>query len=132
MKHVMLSLVTLAAAACTSAPLATDTETFVSPDNLVGTWDVALYFSADSPPSSTVMEVEGINSDGTLSGSFYQSPFETGRYAVRDGEVVISVITSDGSGPYATSGRLVTPERVEGQTLSTGRGFLMTWSATKR
>lgn len=131
MKQVALSLLTLAMAACTHTPDAMNTEVPLSPGDLVGTWEVALYFSPDSPPSSTVMKIDAINPDGTLSGSFYQSPFETGRYTEREGVVVISVMTSDGSGPYATSGRLVTPDRIEGQTLSTGRGFLMTWTATK-
>ena len=103
-----------------------------SADDLIGTWDVALYFSVDSPPSATVMEIGSAGADGTLTGSFYASAFEVGRYTVREGAVVISVITSDGSGPYATSGRLVAPGQVEGQTLSTGRGFLMAWTATKR
>lgn len=67
-----------------------------------------------------------------MGGTFYASPFESGRVTERDGAVVISVITSDGSGPYATSGRLITPDQIDGQTLSTGRDFLMTWSATKR
>lgn len=115
--------------ACTTAPASAPT---VTPENLLGTWDVALYFSQDSPPSATVMDISSINRDGTVGGTFYASPFESGRVTERDGAVVISVITSDGSGPYATSGRLITPDQIDGQTLSTGRDFLMTWSATKR
>lgn len=100
-------------------------------EDLIGTWDVALYFSPDSPPSATVMEISAVNTNGTLTGTFYQSAFETGRYTTRDGEVIISVVTSDGSAPYATSGRLSTDGAIEGQTLSLGRDFLMAWSATK-
>ncbi len=101
------------------------------PDVLIGSWDVALYFSADAPPSATVMEITAVNADGTLEGSFYQSAFETGRFR-RDGESwIISVITSDTSGIYATSGRLGPDGMIEGQTLSVGRGFLMAWTAER-
>ena len=101
-------------------------------EDLLGTWDVALYFSAEAPPSGTVMEITAVNADGTLAGTFYQSAFESGRYTRRGEDWVISVLTADGSGPYATSGRLGPDGIIEGQTLSTGRDFLMAWTAQKR
>ncbi|MEP4052250.1 MAG: hypothetical protein ABJN22_08395 [Litorimonas sp.] len=110
-------------------------EASTSPDitnTLIGTWDVALYFSPDNPPSATVMEISAASTDGALKGSFYQSPFELGRYVIKDGEVIISVVTSDGSGRYQTSGRLLPSGEFKGQTHSIGRDFLMPWTATRR
>jgi len=101
------------------------------PHPLLGSWDVALYYDPEAPPSATVMEITAVEADGALSGTFYQSEFESGRYVVKDGVVIISVITSDGSGPYATSGRLYPDGRFEGQTLSTGRNFLMPGTASR-
>jgi len=98
---------------------------------LMGNWDVSLYFDPDSPPSTTTMEITQVNADGTLAGRFYQSPFEMGRYTQKDGEIILTVVTSDGSGPYATSGRLQSDGSIKGQTLSTGREFLMPWTAQK-
>ncbi len=121
----------LSLSACATPPAPASVPDLTTQD-LLGTWDVALYFSPDSPPSATLMEIDAVNEDGTLNGRFYGTDFEIGRYTPRDNAIIISAITSDGSGPYATSGRLVAPDRVEGQTLSTGRDFLMAWSATKR
>ena len=104
----------------------------LSSDSLVGTWDVALYFSPDSPPSATVMEVTAALEDGTLEGSFYQSPFELGRYVIKDDQLIISVVTSDGSGRYQTSGRLSASGLFIGQTHSIGREFLMPWTAERQ
>lgn len=126
------TLLIVTACATPPPPTSPAVDTPRTAQDLLGTWDVALYFSPDSPPSATVMEIEAVNPDGTLGGTFYSSAFELGRFTKRGEAIVISVITSDGSGPYATSGRLVAPNQIEGQTLSSGRDFLMTWSATKR
>lgn len=101
------------------------------PADLAGRWDVALYFSADAPPSATVMVIEP-GEDGALSGSFYGSAFEVGRAAERGGVVAFSARTSDGSGPYLHSGRLGDDGAIEGQTFAVGRDFLMLWRAERR
>ena len=117
---------------CTLEAAATPIETVaLAYEDLVGTWRVALYFSPNDPPSETVMEITDVTEAGTLLGSFYQSAFESARATRRDGAIIIAATTSDGSGPYTTSGRLVAPDRIEGQTLSVGRDFLMAWTATK-
>jgi len=103
----------------------------LSPDSLLGTWDVALYFSPNDPPSSTVMKITGVQDNGVIAGSFYQSPFELGRFTEKDNQIIISVITSDGSGKYFTSGRLSPSGVFIGQTHSEGRDFLMPWTAQK-
>lgn len=99
---------------------------------LLGTWDVSLFFSATAPPSSTVMEIRSVYEDGTIEGTFYNSEFENARYTERKGVVAFTIITSDGTGQYATSGRLSNDDVVEGQTFSTGRDFIMTWVADRR
>jgi hypothetical protein len=102
----------------------------LGPADLTGTWDVALYFSADAPPSGTVMVLEP-GEGGVLEGSFYGSPFTSARFAGRDGVIAFTAATEDGSGPYIHSGRLNEEGRIEGQTLSVGRDFLMLWTAER-
>lgn len=105
--------------------LATDTTA------LIGTWDVALYFSPTEPPSATVMTVSAIE-DGILSGTFYSTAFDTGRVTQHGDEIIFVVTTQDGTGLYTTSGRLGPDDTIQGQTFAIGRDFLMAWSATRR
>jgi len=130
------AIASLALSSCSTlnevkAPIDAPQKAEITPDSLLGTWDVALLFDANAPPSSTVMEITSVNEDGTLAGSFYYSAFETARYRLMEDGIAITVITSDNSGPYMTSGRLNQSDPFEGQTLSTGRDFLMTWTAKK-
>lgn len=104
----------------------------LSASGLIGTWEVALYFDPNSPPSATVMEVTAVNANGTLEGTFYQSPFEMARYTAKDDEIIVSFVTSDGSGLYGTSGRLLENGEFKGQTLSAGRNFLIPWKASRK
>lgn len=101
------------------------------PMDAAGTWDVSLFFSAEAPPSSTVMVLEP-QADGRLAGSFYGSPFEMGRIAERYDAIAFIATTSDSSGQYITTGRLTEGGGIEGQTLSVGRDFLMLWRAERR
>ncbi|MEL7232585.1 MAG: hypothetical protein AAGJ85_08765, partial [Pseudomonadota bacterium] len=104
----------------------------VTSDSLVGTWDVSLYFSADAPPSSTVFIVSS-TADGEVVGSFYGSEISESGVTVFQDEVLFTAVTSDGSGPYLHSGRLdAEAGMIEGQTLSTGRDFLMAWTAVRQ
>jgi hypothetical protein len=116
-------------AGCATMETDSETEAPASVADLIGTWDVSLYFSPDQPPSSTTMVITGVE-DGVLTGTFYGSPFTTGRATVFDDEVIFTVATEDGSGPYLTSGELE-DEEIEGQTLSVGRDFLMAWEAER-
>ena len=100
-------------------------------NDIVGAWDVELYFDPEQPPSTTTMIVTGIE-DGTVKGSFYGADFESAEAVVHDGYIVFSAITSDGTGPYAHGMRMHAPDHIYGQTLSTGRGFVMPWEAKKR
>jgi len=114
--------------ACAALPEArAEDEPKVAVEDLIGTWDVALFFSEDAPPSSTEMVVTAVD-DGVLTGTFYGSPFLEGRAIVFDDEILFTVVTADGSGEYLTSGELDDDE-IEGQVLSVGRGFLMAFEA---
>ena len=96
-------------------------------EDLIGTWDVSLFFSEEAPPSGTEMVVTAVDK-GVLTGTFYGSPFLEGRAIVFDDEVLFTVVTADGSGEYLTSGELDDDE-IEGQVLSVGRDFLMAFEA---
>lgn len=114
--------------ACAALPeVEVEEETEAAVEDLIGTWDVALFFSEDAPPSSTEMVVTAVD-DGVLTSTFYGSPFLQGRAIVFDDEVLFTVVTADGSGEYLTSGELDEDE-IEGQVLSVGRGFLMAFEA---
>ena len=107
-----------------------NTQAALSANALNGTWDVTLYFSQAAPPSSTVMVIN-VENDSALSGSFYQSDFLEAEYSIRNGVIAFAAVTEDGSAPYNTSGRYV-DGKIEGQTHSLGRDFLMIWTATRR
>ena len=100
------------------------------PHPLIGTWDVALYFSEEAPPSATIMEIESVV-EGVPVGTFYGSAFEEARVITRDNMIIFTMTTSDNSGAYIHSGRLIDGE-MDGQTLSVGRDFLMPWTAEVR
>ena len=102
----------------------------IAAEALIGEWAVDLYYSPTAEPSKTEMVIKSLK-DGGLVGTFYQSEFEKSGYTVFEDEVLFTVQTSDGSGPYLTSGRL-NGECINGQTLSTGRDFLMAWKACRK
>lgn len=99
------------------------------PARLVGDWAVALDYDPEKPPSSTRFVVTSV-AGGGLEGTFYGSALGSGRIAVRGGEIIFAGVTSDGTGAYYHSGRL-RGEEIVGQTLSTGRGFVMPWRARR-
>jgi hypothetical protein len=125
----VLSLAACATPAEPSSPTA-EIKAALKPTDLNGIWDVEMFYSPTEPPSTTVMELTAGES-GALSGSFYQSEFEEAEYSLRGSALAFGAVTSDGSAPYSHSGRLV-DGKIEGQTLSHGRDFLMIWVATRR
>jgi len=136
MLRFILPAIALTVAACSNLPtqqVSTPVETPpISPSTLIGTWDVSLYFSEDQPPSSTALVVES-GQDGVLEGSFYGSPFSDSGVTAFEGDILFTAVTADGTGPYLHSGRLSKgADMIEGQTLSTGRDFLMAWTATRQ
>ena len=123
----------LAACATPAAPAAPAAEIAApapAPTDLNGTWDVTMFWSPTEPPSSTVMVLD-VAADGKLTGSFYDSEFLEAEYSLRGETLAFGSVTTDGTAPYSHSGRLVNG-RIEGQTLSQGRDFLMIWVATRR
>lgn len=97
--------------------------------DLEGEWSVALYYAAEQPPSTTTMVVQ-IDDDGRLGGLFYGSDFEAVQTTIRFDTPTIAAVTSDGSGVYFHSARLI-DGRLEGQTFSVGRDVLMMWTAER-
>ena len=98
--------------------------------DLIGVWDIALFYDPSEPPSATVMEISSIE-DGEVAGAFYGAAFSSAQATIHRGEIIFSAVTSDGSGPYTHAGRLTSDGDFFGQTLSTGRGFVMAWEATR-
>ena len=131
----MLALFALLLAACATpaspaAPVTEPAAAALQPSDLNGTWDVTMFWSPTEPPSSTVM-VLNVAEDGKLTGSFYESDFLEAEYSLRGDTLAFGSVTTDGTAPYSHSGRLV-DGKIEGQTLSQGRDFLMIWVATRR
>jgi hypothetical protein len=104
----------------------------VSPTSaLIGTWDVSLRYDPNAAPSKTEMIITKVN-NGSLVGTFYGTAMEVGRVTSVGTSWVIGARTADLSGAYWHSGRLTPDGSIEGQTLSEGRNFLMTWRAIKK
>jgi hypothetical protein len=102
-----------------------------SPSTLVGSWDVSLYYDANSEPSKTQFVVSEVTA-GTFKGSFYGSEIQNGRYTVKGNDLIFAGRTSDQSGAYWHSGRIRNGSLIHGQTLSDGRNFLMAWTAKRK
>ncbi len=113
----------LAAAAQAAAP------TPAAASALAGSWMVDL---STDPAKPYVQPMELVLApDGTVTGSFYQSRIEAGRWKTDRGRTCVSFRTTDGKGPYHSSACLV-GDRVEGQTWAEHRGFLFNWNAVRR
>jgi hypothetical protein len=107
-----------------------NTNALPPPSALLGTWAVSLQFDPNAPPSKTQMRITRVEG-GELVGTFYGSNIEAGRFVSRGSTWVFAGRTADQSGIYWHSGRLKADGSIDGQTLSEGRKFLMTWSAVR-
>ncbi len=96
--------------------------------SLDGVWTVDL--STDPAKPYTKPMALTLKPDGTVSGSFYDSDIQSGRWKSDRGRTCVSFRTSDGAGPYHTAACLV-GDRVEGQTWAEHRNFLFNWNATR-
>jgi hypothetical protein len=97
-------------------------------DTLDGRWSVDL--STDpAKPYVQPMELK-LADDGSVTGSFYQSTIQGGRWKKDRGRLCVSFRTTDGAGPYHSAACLVDGE-VEGQTWAEHRGFLFNWVAER-
>ena len=95
---------------------------------LSGDWTVDLSVKP-SEPYARPMQLN-LAADGTVTGLFYQSNIEVGRWKADRGRTCVSFRTTDGIGPYHTAACLV-GDRVEGQTWAENRNFLFNWNATR-
>lgn len=95
---------------------------------LAGDWIVDL--STDpSEPYTRPMRLT-LAPDGTVTGSFYESEIEAGRWRTARGRTCVSFRTTDGVGPYHSSACLIGDE-VHGQTWAEHRNFLFNWNAVR-
>lgn len=100
-----------------------------APDlGLAGNWTVDLSV-APGQPYTRPMRLT-LNPDGTVSGLFYQSPIDAGRWKTDRGRTCASFRTHDDNGPYHTAVCL-RGDRAEGQTWAEGRTFLFNWVAAR-
>ena len=128
-----LAALLLAACATPVAPASPAAEAaapVLAASDLDGTWDVTMYWSPTEPPSSTVVVLSGAP-DNKVTGAFYGADFLEGEHSLRGDTLAFGSVTTDGEALYSHSGRFV-DGRIEGQTLSHGRDFLMIWVATRR
>ena len=96
---------------------------------LEGRWIVDLRPSPDEPKYDKPMTL-AIAADRTVSGMFYESEIEVGRASASNGRLCFAFRTTDGVGPYHTSGCRV-GDRILGQTWAEHRKFVLNWSAAR-
>ncbi|MFZ5707763.1 MAG: hypothetical protein ACOY5R_21085 [Pseudomonadota bacterium] len=98
------------------------------PSALDGRWTVDL--SSEPGQVYTKDMVLKLATDGTVTGSFYDSEIEAGRWKTDRGRTCVSFRTTDGVGPYHSAACL-RGDRVEGQTWAEHRRFLFNWNAVR-
>jgi hypothetical protein len=96
---------------------------------LAGEWVVDLSTKPDQPYTRPMNLVLG--ADGSVTGLFYQSPIDAGRWKADRGRTCASFRTHDDRGPYHTAACMV-GDHVEGQTWAEARTFLFNWNATRK
>lgn len=96
---------------------------------LAGRWVVDLRAAPDEPRYDKPM-VLAVASDQSVTGSFYDSEIEAGRASASNGRTCFAFRTTDGVGPYHTSGCLV-GDSIQGQTWSEHRKFVLNWTAVR-
>jgi len=119
----LVALAALPLAAC-----AAQAQTAPPAESLTGNWVVDLSTSPTEPYTRPM--VLTLNANGTVSGSFYESEIEAGRWRTARERTCVSFRTTDGVGPYHTAACLV-GDHVEGQTWAEHRNFLFNWNAAR-
>lgn len=115
------------AAACGTAPIVAPVSG-ASGAGLEGRWIVDLSTTPGEPYTKT-MELK-LAADGSVTGSFYDSEIEAGRWKTDRGRTCVSFRTTDGAGPYHSAACLAGAS-VQGQTWAEHRTFLFNWNATR-
>jgi hypothetical protein len=135
---VFLSLASLLVPLLTTLPVPARAQASAQPaapataSPLVGSWTVDLRPTPTSPAYLKKLVITA--QQGTrIEGHFYDgSPLQAGRINTTSGPTLaFAFFTDPGEGAYQTAGRQVAPNRLEGMTLSTSRGFLLTWTAVR-
>jgi hypothetical protein len=98
------------------------------PAQLNGAWNVDLTVNPAEPYIKTMHLA--LSPDGTVTGDFYDSAIEAGRWRVQNGRLCVSFRTTDGVGPYHSAACL-NGDRVEGQTWAEHRDFVFVWNASR-
>jgi hypothetical protein len=112
----------------TTSPAEAQTVAQAETRALAGVWSVDLSARPDEPYFKS-MRLD-LLPDGRLSGSFYDSDIEAGRWTSSHGRLCVAFRTTDGVGPYHTAACL-DGDRVLGQTWAEHRDFLFLWSADR-
>jgi hypothetical protein len=97
--------------------------------SLAGDWTIDL--STDPAEPYTRPMILTLKADGTVTGSFYESEIQGGRWKTDRGRTCASFRTTDGVGPYHSSVCLV-GDAVQGQTWAEQRNFLFNWNGVRR
>ncbi len=121
-------LLTLAIVVSAATPALAQTDDHGA-GQLNGEWTLDLRPTNDAPAYIKSMKLD-ITPAGVVQGDFYDHPIEDGRAFAAKGRACFAFHTSDNSGLYQTSGCRV-GDRIEGQSWSEGRHFLLTWSAIR-
>ena len=100
-----------------------------SPPPLAGRWSVDLS-SAPGQPYAKAMTLT-LAPDGAVTGSFYDSEIQAGRWKTDRGRTCASFRTTDGAGPYHTTVCL-DGDVARGQTWAEHRNFLFNWNAVRK
>lgn len=125
MRRLMLAVLTLGLSACVSQNAV---PTAAPAESLAGAWVVDLSSSPSEPYTRPM--VLRLEPNGAVTGSFYDSEIEAGRWRFARGRTCVSFRTTDGVGPYHTAACLV-GDHVEGQTWAEHRNFLFNWNAAR-
>lgn len=96
--------------------------------SLSGSWTVDLSTDPTKPYTKTLQLT--LDPDGRVTGSFYDSDIQAGRWKTDRGRTCASFRTTDGSGPYHSTVCLRGAD-AEGQTWAEHRNFLFNWNATR-
>lgn len=99
------------------------------PPALAGDWTVDLSARPDQPYVKPMTLT--LTEDGGVTGSFYESEIQAGRWKTQAGRTCVSFRTTDGAGPYHTAACL-DGDVVRGQTWAEHRTFVFLWTATRR
>lgn len=101
-----------------------------STSGLEGDWQVDLSTEPGKPYTQPMRLV--LATDGSVTGSFYGSEIEAGRWKASRGRLCASFRTTDGKGPYHTAVCLDADGTAAiGQTWAEHRAFLFNWNATR-